>query len=313
MTRSETPTSANPPSQEEYLQFLMKILRATRDSQGDPEVVYPLLAANQDKLDDNFIAVLQGWAKATLPEMEASQAEGIAIDIGTFATLIGECPAGNKAANIEISLTSYEISLTVFTRHSHPETWAAIQNNLGNAYGHRIKGDIAENLELAIAAYQNALSVYTKEAFPNDWAGIQHNLGNAYRIKGDKAENLELAIAAYKNALSVYTKALQTAQQFLRQLTGKAFKKKYAKELKKALDESMKQAYQNLQAAKKQHDSYPQDSQEYRQWQEKSAKYQKISDRIGRTIHNLNHKSKEEHPFAHPVYWSGFICAGLRD
>jgi len=42
----------------EYLLFLLEVLRETSKSKGNPEVVYPLLTANQDKLDDNFIAVL---------------------------------------------------------------------------------------------------------------------------------------------------------------------------------------------------------------------------------------------------------------
>jgi hypothetical protein len=40
------------------------------------------------------------------------------------------------------------------------------QNNLGIAYGDRIRGERADNLEQAIAAYHNALQVYTRDAFP---------------------------------------------------------------------------------------------------------------------------------------------------
>ena len=174
-------------SSKEYLLFLMKLLRETSNSRGNPEVVYPLLRANQDKLNDKFIAVVQAWAKATFPNLEASLAEGIAGLMSNFGTFINEFPLGNKAANIEISLGTDETILTLLTRHSHPELWAMTQNNLGLTYSNRIKGDRAENMETAIAAYQNALLVYTKEAFPIDWADTQYNLGNAYqlRIKGE--------------------------------------------------------------------------------------------------------------------------------
>ena len=203
----ETSVSAHN-SSKEYLLFLMKLLRETSKNLGNPEFVYPLLTANQDKLDDHFIAVVQAWAKATFPKVEASLAEGIAGLIAIFGHLIQQFPLGNKAANIEISLAGYEIVLTVLSRHSYPEIWAETQNNLGNAYDDRIKGDRAENLELSIAAYENALSVHTKDTFPTDWAGTQNNLGLAYchRIKGDRAENLELSIAAIQNAFLVYTK-----------------------------------------------------------------------------------------------------------
>ncbi|MFN5989193.1 MAG: hypothetical protein ACK47Q_07115, partial [Dolichospermum sp.] len=40
------------------------------------------------------------------------------------------------------------------------------QNNLGNAYSNRIRGDKADNLENAIAAYNAALEVYTRTDFP---------------------------------------------------------------------------------------------------------------------------------------------------
>jgi predicted LPLAT superfamily acyltransferase len=100
------------------------------------------------------------------------------------------------------------------------------QNNLGNAYGDRIRGERADNLEQAIAAYHNALQVYTRDAFPQDWA---NNLGTGHpggagrpkttwapamptqtiawsRIRGERADNLEQAIAAYQSALQVYTR-----------------------------------------------------------------------------------------------------------
>ena len=82
------------------------------------------------------------------------------------------------------------------------------QNNLGNAYYSRIRGDRAENIERAIASYTAALEVYTRHTFPEDWAMTQNNLATAYsnRIRGDKAENIERAIASYTAALEVRTR-----------------------------------------------------------------------------------------------------------
>ncbi|NEQ41181.1 MAG: CHAT domain-containing protein [Okeania sp. SIO3I5] len=190
------------------LNFIFKVLKSTRDSQGNSQVVDPILERNLAQLDDRFAEQLRTWATARLSEVGLQQAERIAVAIGNFGNLIQQFHLGNKAANVEISLACYKISLTVFTRHSHPETWAMTQNNLGNAYFNRIKGDTAQNLEIAIAAYQKALEVRTKDAFPNDWATTQNNLGSSYsnRILGDTAENLELAIAAYQKALEVRTK-----------------------------------------------------------------------------------------------------------
>ncbi|MGB3510256.1 MAG: tetratricopeptide repeat protein, partial [Microcoleaceae cyanobacterium] len=198
---------ANYLASQDYLDFLMDVLQATAKSKGDSQVVYPLLQQNLDKLDRNLAEILRSWATAKFSEVESDVAESIAMYIGNFSILIAQFPLGNKAANMEMSIVGYEVISTVFTRNSHPESWATTQNNLGNAYRNRITGDKAENIESAIAAYQNALQVYTQKDFPMDWAMTQNNLGTAYRdrITGDKAENIESAIAAYQNALQVYT------------------------------------------------------------------------------------------------------------
>ena len=191
-----------------YLQFLLEVLQATAESQGNPQVVYPLLEANTDKLNFNFAQLLQVWATKTLEEAEPDAKQFLAGVIGEFSNLIQQFPLGNKADNVEIAITGYEIYSTVFTRQTSPESWAAVKNNLAAAYGDRIRGDKAENLENAIAAYTQTLEVRTRTDFPEQWATTQNNLAAAYceRIRGDKAENLEYAIAAYYQALEVRTR-----------------------------------------------------------------------------------------------------------
>ncbi|MEH2445106.1 MAG: tetratricopeptide repeat protein, partial [Nostoc sp.] len=192
---------------ETYGQFLLEILQATDDSNGDAQVIYPLLAANTDKLNQIFAELLHRWATNTLAEAEVNVATSIAAVIVELSNLIQQFPLGSKANNMEIAITGYEIALTVYTRSAFPVDWAMTQNNLGLAYGNRIFGERAENIELAIAAYNQALEVTTRSAFPVDWAMTQNNLGTAYgnRIFGERAENIELAIAAYNQALEVRT------------------------------------------------------------------------------------------------------------
>ncbi|MEH1965611.1 CHAT domain-containing protein [Nostoc sp.] len=194
---------------ETYGQFLIEILQATAESNGDAQVIYPLLAANTDKLNDIFAKLLRHWATNTLAEAEPDAAANIGTVIGNFSNLIQQFPLGSKASNIEIAITGYEIALTVYIRSAFPENWATTQNNLGAAYGERILGERAENIESAIAAYSAALEVRTRNAFPQQWASTQNNLGNAYgeRIFGERAENIEMAIAAFSVALEVYTHA----------------------------------------------------------------------------------------------------------
>ena len=114
-----------------------------------------------------------------------------------------------RQADLENAISIYQRLIKLYPREAFPEDWAMMQNNLGNAYRNRLRGDRADNLELAIASYQLALEVRTRADFPEDWAGTQNNLGNAYvnRLRGDQAENLELAIACYQLALEVRTRA----------------------------------------------------------------------------------------------------------
>jgi CHAT domain-containing protein len=205
----EPETPVNEADFDTYFQFLSEVLQATAESEYNPQVVYPLLAANTDKLNLTFVELLRLWATNTLEEAEPHTAKSIAVVIGNFSNLIQQFPLGNKADNMEIAITGYEIAFTVFTRDTSPEQWGTLQNNLAAAYSDRISGDKADNLEIAIAAYNKALEVYTPADFPVQWAMTQNNLGNAYnnRIRGDKADNLEKAIAAYNKALEVYTPA----------------------------------------------------------------------------------------------------------
>ncbi|ABA20166.1 TPR repeat protein [Trichormus variabilis ATCC 29413] len=193
---------------ETYSPFILEVLRATAESNGNPEVIYLLLAANTDKLNRIFAELLRRWATNTLAEAEPDTATSIANVIGNFSNLIQQFPLGSKANNMEIAITGYEIIQTIYTRPAYPEKWATTQNNLATAYSDRILGNRGENLEEAIAAYSAALEVYTRTDFPVDWAGTQNNLAIAYRnrILGNRGENLEKAIAAYSAALEVYTR-----------------------------------------------------------------------------------------------------------
>ncbi|WP_293113141.1 tetratricopeptide repeat protein [Moorena sp. SIO4G3] len=179
------------------LDFLLDVLQATRDSNGDAQIVYPLLADNTDKIHPRLAELFRDWATTKLAEVKPNEAENIAAVIVDFSNLIQQFPLGEKASNSSIAITGYDVALTVITRKAFPEYWATTQHNLGIAYHNRITGPKAQNLENAIACYQLAKAVYTREAFPEQWAMTQNNLGNAYseRITGQKAQNLEKAFA----------------------------------------------------------------------------------------------------------------------
>lgn len=191
-----------------YLEFLLEVLRTIEESEGNIELVYPLLITNLDKLDNIFAEILWRWATVNLNRADEKTTEYLTKLVGNFCNLISQFPLGDKANNMEIAIIGYEIVLTVFTRDAFPYEWAKTQNNLGNFYANRILGDKASNIEKSISAYQKVLSFYTLEAFPCEWGITSNNLGIAYRerILEDKANNLEKSIASLKAALTVRTR-----------------------------------------------------------------------------------------------------------
>ncbi|MBE9117466.1 CHAT domain-containing protein [Lusitaniella coriacea LEGE 07157] len=193
---------------EEYFRFLMQVLQAIVESKNNPQVVYPILAQHQDKLDLVFAEILKRWFEAELDPDDSEKNQALAAILNSFAVDIQEFPLGSRANNIEIAIAAYEKALQIRTREAFPQDWAMTQNNLGNAYSDRITGERAENLDRAIASYNNALQIRTREAFPQDWATTQNNLGTAYnnRITGERAENLDRAIRIYQEALEVCTR-----------------------------------------------------------------------------------------------------------
>ncbi|MDJ0534392.1 MAG: CHAT domain-containing protein [Xenococcaceae cyanobacterium MO_207.B15] len=194
-----TSSTATP---EEYDNFLMQVLQVTSESQGNPEIVYPFLRQNLNKLNLNFSSTIQQWWQNTLPNIEASQRNYLAAFVFELGNLFQQFPF-KKHICLEISIAYYQLALQEWRQDNVPLNWAATQNNLAAAYSQRIEGDRRENLEQAIACYQLALQERRQDNVPLDWATTQHNLATAYsdRIAGDRRENLEQAIACYELAL----------------------------------------------------------------------------------------------------------------
>ena len=85
---SSMPTSSPPSNQDSLIDFFFEVLQATDESDADPQVVYPLLQANLDKLDDKFAAVLRSWATAILQKLEPKEALGYGGLIVIFSGLL---------------------------------------------------------------------------------------------------------------------------------------------------------------------------------------------------------------------------------
>ncbi|WP_293155607.1 MULTISPECIES: CHAT domain-containing protein [unclassified Microcoleus] len=189
---------------QEYANFILELLQAEQ-SYGGIAAVYPILAERQHLLNARFAEILQQVAQRLLADENPETISSIVDLIENLSIHISNFSRGNRANNIEIAITGYQIVLN--NRKPGSEDWARTQNNLGSSYGKRIRGKTAENIEQEIGFYEAALTVHTLEDLPEDWAMTQNNLAVAYknRINGSRADNLELAIAFYEAALTVYT------------------------------------------------------------------------------------------------------------
>ncbi|MFM6078521.1 MAG: DUF3110 domain-containing protein, partial [Dolichospermum sp.] len=145
-------------NQQDYLNFLMETVQKISEN-PNPQVIYPFWEQKLDKLNDNLVRILDSWARERLTQVTLEEAEYIAEVIFYFSNLIQQFPLGNISANKEIAIAGYEIALTIFTFDTFPQDWAMTQNNLGEVYRNRIRGDKADNLETASTCYREALKV----------------------------------------------------------------------------------------------------------------------------------------------------------
>ena len=85
---------SNTATPEEYLSFLSEVLQAAMESDGNPEVLYPILQQNLHKLDLSFAQTLQTWATSTFTKITSEQVALIARVIVDFGNLIQQFSLG---------------------------------------------------------------------------------------------------------------------------------------------------------------------------------------------------------------------------
>ena len=199
--QSPTPTR-------KFKDFLLAFGDFCRKNSKDETKLQQFLKANINKLDDLLLDALPLVFTSLIADKSIDEREKIASLFENFAVTIYNFPLGDRATNLELSITAHNLSLKIYTCENSPEHWAQILNNLALAYSDRILGDRSENLEKAIELYGQALEIYTRKNFLEDWATILNNLALAYsdRIRGDRADNLEKAIELYGQALEVRTR-----------------------------------------------------------------------------------------------------------
>ena len=162
---------------QEYANFIRELLQAEQNSNSDIKVIYPMLAGRQHLLNARFAEIFQQETQKLIVGKNPEAIRSIVGIIENLSIHINDFPLGNRAHNLEIAISGYQIVLSY--REPGNTKYADTQNNLGIAYSYRIKGSRADNLEQAIEFYESALTVYTFEDFRKDWAGTQNNLALA--------------------------------------------------------------------------------------------------------------------------------------
>ena len=129
---------------QEYANFFLELLQAEQESKGDIAVIYPMLDRRQHLLNARFAEILQQVAQKLIAGENSETISSIIGLIENLSNHISEFPSGNRADNIEIAITGYEIVLN--NREPGSEKWTQTQNNLATAYNNRVNGSLAENL-----------------------------------------------------------------------------------------------------------------------------------------------------------------------
>ena len=75
------------------LDFLLEVLQAIADSNGDHQVVDKLLEANIDKLNQSLAEKFRDWATSKLAEAETDQATSLSANIFEFSKIVAKFPA----------------------------------------------------------------------------------------------------------------------------------------------------------------------------------------------------------------------------
>ncbi|MEG4396275.1 hypothetical protein [Microcoleus sp. BROC3] len=121
---------------QEYANFFLELLQAEQDSNSDIAVIYPMLEGRQHLLNASFAETLQQVTQKLIAGENPPTISSIIDLVENLSSHISESPNGNKANNIEIAITGYQIVLN--NREHGSEKWTQTQNNLATAYNNRV-------------------------------------------------------------------------------------------------------------------------------------------------------------------------------
>jgi hypothetical protein len=96
------------------LSLIKQLLVAAHNVSHAQQILYLLVQNNIDKLNNTFVFLFKSWTRSILEKKTLNAAHELAVYIGLFSKFLLGFELGERAENIEIVVTSYEIAANFF-------------------------------------------------------------------------------------------------------------------------------------------------------------------------------------------------------
>ncbi|TRU59130.1 MAG: CHAT domain protein, partial [Microcystis aeruginosa Ma_QC_Ch_20071001_M135] len=196
-------------NQNPYISFLQTLLQTVEESDGNRQVIYPLLDNNLHLLDENLVNLLRAWGNQLKEQASPEETNQLGGLFYSLADVFYEFPKGNPRINLDIAIYGYEFCATTERQPGLERDLAGTLTNLGLAYSTQAQlgQEPVANLERAIANYTEAATIFRQPGLERDLATTLTNLGGAYWTQAELGQepvaNLERAIANYSEAATI--------------------------------------------------------------------------------------------------------------
>ncbi|NCR36384.1 MAG: CHAT domain protein, partial [Microcystis aeruginosa S11-01] len=160
-------------NQNPYISFLQTLLQTVAESNGNRQVIYPLLDNNLHLLDENLVNLLRASGNQTKEQASPEETYQLGTLFYSLAYAFHEFPRGNPRINLDIAIYGYEFCAATICRQPGLERDLAVTlNNLGAAYWTQAElgQEPVANLERAIANYTEAATIRRQPGLERDLA-----------------------------------------------------------------------------------------------------------------------------------------------
>ena len=218
-------------NQNPYISFLQTLLQTVAESDGNPQVIYPLLDNNLHLLDENLVNLLRAWGNQTREQASPGGIYLLGPLLYSLAEAFYRFPKGNPGINLAIAVYGYEVCATIYRQlglDRFKRELARTLTDLGLAYRNQAElgKEPVANLARAIATHTEAATILRQPGLESEVETKFTALSSAYYIQKDLATNLIGLGSAYglqaelekepmslERAIAAYTEATTICRQ----------------------------------------------------------------------------------------------------